>query len=138
MTQRARGIRRTTAPRRGSGAERGSQTIEALLILPVLFGIFFVIIQGAVWVHAGNIAQAAASSAYNAARLFEATPDDGIAAGNATATGSGMVLSGAVVTVGRTPTEVSVTVTGNAPTLVPGWNTAVERSVTGPVERWIG
>ena len=30
-----------------------------------------------------------------------------------------------------------VIVTGTAPTLVPGWDTHVERTVSGPVERWV-
>lgn len=106
-------------------------------MLPVLFGVFFVIVQGAVWLHAGNIAQAAASSAYNAARLFDAGAADGVAAGTASAEQAGTVLDGAVVVVDRTITTVTVTVTGNAPTLVPGWDTHVERTVSGPVERWI-
>lgn len=126
-----------TALRREGASERGSQTVEAIIVLPVLFGVFFVIVQGAVWLHAGNIAQAAASSAYNAARLYDAVAADGVAAGTASAQQTGTVLDGAVVVVDRTMTTVTVTVTGNAPTLVPGWDTHVERTVSGPVERWI-
>jgi hypothetical protein len=131
-------FRRTlTALRREGASERGSQTVEAIIVLPVLFVIFFVIVQGAVWLHAGNIAQASASSAYNSARLFDASAADGVAAGSATAEQNGTVLSGAAVTVDRTATTVTVTVTGNAATLIPGWDTRVGRTVTGPVERWI-
>jgi len=111
--------------------------VEALIVLPILFGVFFVIVQGAVWLHAGNIAQAAASSAYNAARLYDAVAADGVAAGTASAQQTGTVLDAAVVVVDRTTTTVTVTVTGTAPTLVPGWDTHVERTVSGPVERWI-
>ena len=126
-----------TALRREGASERGSQTVEALIVLPILFGVFFVIVQGAVWLHAGNIAQAAASSAYNAARLYDAVAADGVAAGTASAQQTGTVLDAAVVVVDRTTTTVNVTVTGTAPTLVPGWDTHVERTVSGPVERWI-
>jgi hypothetical protein len=130
-------FRRTlTALRRAGASERGSQTVEAIIVLPVLFGIFFLIVQGAVWLHAGNIAQASASSAYNSARLYDASAADGVAAGTATAQQSGTVLIGSAVAVDRTATTVTVTVTGNAPTLVPGWDTHVERTVSGPVERW--
>lgn len=136
MARRPRFRATLTAQRRAGASERGSQTVEGLIVLPVLFGVFFVIVQGAVWLHAGNIAQAAASSAYNAARLYEAVAADGVAAGTETAEQTGTLLSGAVVEVDRTVTSVTVTVTGSAPTLVPGWDTQVERIVTGPVERW--
>ncbi|POH64610.1 MULTISPECIES: TadE/TadG family type IV pilus assembly protein [Cryobacterium] len=137
MARRPRFRTTLTALRREGASERGSQTVEALIVLPILFGVFFVIVQGAVWLHAGNIAQAAASSAYNAARLYDAVAADGVAAGTASAQQTGTVLDGAVVVVDRTITTVTVTVSGNAPTLVPGWDTRVERTVSGPVERWI-
>ncbi|POH71197.1 TadE protein [Cryobacterium zongtaii] len=137
MLRRPRFRTTLTALRREGASERGSQTVEAIIVLPVLFGVFFVIVQGAVWLHAGNIAQAAASSAYNAARLYDSVAADGVAAGTASAQQTGTVLDGAVVEVDRTMTTVTVTVTGNAPTLVPGWDTRVERTVSGPVERWI-
>lgn len=132
---------RPSSNRRGifrlGGAERGSQSVEGILIIPVLFGIFFVIIQGAVWLQAGNIAQSAASSAYNEARLYQATSSDGIAAGNATAAQAGSILGNVEVAVARTPTTVTVTVTGTAPSLIPGFVTNVERTVSGPTERWV-
>ena len=137
MFRRPRFRTTLTALRREGASERGSQTVEALIVLPVLFGVFFVIVQGAVWLHAGNIAQAAASSAYNSARLYDAVAADGVAAGTVSAQQTGTVLDAAVVEVDRTMTTVTVTVTGNAPTLIPGWDTHVERSVSGPVERWI-
>ena len=137
MARRPRFRTTLTALRREGASERGSQTVEAIIVLPILFGVFFVIVQGAVWLHAGNIAQAAASSAYNAARLYDAVAADGVAAGTASAQQTGTVLDGAVVVVDRTMTTVTVTVTGTAPTLVPGWDTHVERTVSGPVERWI-
>jgi len=137
MARRPRFRTTLTALRREGASERGSQTVEALIVLPVLFGVFFVIVQGAVWLHAGNIAQAAASSAYNSARLYDAVAADGVAAGTVSAQQTGTVLDAAVVVVDRTMTTVTVTVTGNAPTLIPGWDTHVERSVSGPVERWI-
>lgn len=119
-----------------SRSDRGAVSVEAMLVLPVLFGIFFLIIQGAIWMNAGNNAQAAATAAYNQARLYDATSTDGIVAGE------GMVdranLTGAHVSVDRNATTTTVTVTGSAPTLVPGFNIAVERTVTGPTERWVG
>ena len=121
----------------GGADERGAMSVEAVLVLPVFLLIVFTIINGAVWLHAGNIAQSAASSAYNAARLFDATSNYGVIAASPIAQQPGSVLSNAQVSVNRTATTVTVTVTGTAPTLVPGFNVDVERTVSGPTERWV-
>lgn len=127
----------TTRDARGEG-ERGSAAVEAVLIIPVVFLIIFGIIQGAVVLQASNVAQAAASSAYNAARLFDATSDDGVTAGDSALNQAGTILSGTNVVVQRSPQSVTVTVTGTAATLIPGLPVTISRSVTGPTERWVG
>ena len=48
-----------------------------------------------------------------------------------------LALVGAAVDVDRGAETVTVTVTGTAPSFVPGLNTAVDVTVTGPVERWV-
>lgn len=124
---------------RGCGGtnERGSAAAESIIVLPVLFLIFFAVVQGAMWIHAGNIAQAAASSAYNESRLYQATETDGVKAGYTTAEQAGTILSNVSVSVARDAESVTVTVTGSAPSLIPGMPIAVDRTVSGPVERWI-
>lgn len=133
LRSRLRSLRR----HRGGANERGLQSAEAVVIIPVFLGIVFAIINGAVWMQAGNIAQSAASSAYNAARLYDGTSSDGVLAGEAIANQPGSVLTDVQVTVQRTPNTVTVTITGTAPTLVPGFEAQVERTVTGPTERWV-
>lgn len=117
--------------------EHGSASVEAIVILPALFGIFFLIVQGAVWLQAGNIAQSAASSAYNTARLYQSSANAGEAAGYATAEQSGTILEHTTVTVTITDTTVTARVTADGTSLVPGFPTKVDRTVTGPRERWI-
>lgn len=51
------------------------------MIIPVVLLIFFGLIQGAVVLQANNVAQAAASTAYNSARLYDASSEDGVSAG---------------------------------------------------------
>lgn len=119
------------------GRELGASAVEAALVLPLLFVLFFSIVQGAVTLHAGNVAQAAAQAAFEAARLYDGTAEAGLAMGQATASSAGTALSDVHidVTVGATTVEVSVT--GNAASIVPGMPVTVERSVSGPRERWV-
>ena len=116
--------------------ERGSASVEAILIIPVVLLILFGIFQGVVILQANNVAQAAASTAYNTARLFDGSTEEGTAAGNAALTQAGNILSGTNVSVQRTPETVTVTITGKAATLIPGLPVAISRTVSGPTERW--
>ena len=105
--------------------------IPALFGLPLAFGAWFL----------PNLLvrdQAAATSAFNAARAYNASTADGTAAGLAILNQGGSPINGANVAVTRGAATVTVTVTGNAPTFVPGLTTAIDVTVTGPVERWVG
>lgn len=117
--------------------ERGSASVEAIMVIPAVLLIFFAIIQGAVVLQANNVAQAAASTAYNSARLYDASTEDGVNAGNAALTQAGTILTGTNVTVQRGAETVTVTVTGTAATLIPGVPATISRTVTGPTERWV-
>jgi Flp pilus assembly protein TadG len=130
---------RLLRPLRRHGAdERGFETAETVIVLPVVLILIFVIIQGALWYHSTNLVQAAATSAYESARLYNATESDGVQAGRATATQAGTILSDVKVTVTRTATDVTATVSAHTPSLIPGANTTVTKTITGPTERWVG
>lgn len=116
--------------------ERGLEAAADVLIWVMLLGFLLAIMQGAIWYHATNLAQAAATSAYQAASLYNASAGDGINAGHSTATQSGSILTDVEVSVSRTATQVTVTVTAHAPMLVPGVSNTIEKTVVGPVERW--
>lgn len=118
------------------GGERGASSVEAALILPALLLVFFAVVHGAAFLHAGNIAQATAQAAYEEARLFDGSAGAGAAAGYATSAASGGGLENVVVLVDRGTESVTVTVTGQAPMLIPGLPLEVERTITGPAERW--
>lgn len=118
--------------------ERGSGSVDFVLVFPVLLLIFFGIIQGSMWYQAENVAHASATAAYNNARADNGTPGSGQAAGNQVIADQGTTLNGGSVMVSRTASQVSVTVTGSAPTLVPGWGgPSVSQTVSGPTERWV-
>lgn len=108
-----------------------------VIVFPLFVILLFSIVQGAVWYSARSAAQAAAATALNAARTYQSDSSDGIAAGEAFLARKSIV-SGGRVSVSRSDTTVTVTVTGRSVSLVPGLPLEVSSTVTGPVERWVG
>ena len=116
--------------------DAGGATVELVIATPLLGLLLLLVVQFAVWAHAGHIAQAAANQALQSARLYNATAGHGEV--NALAfldQSAGTVLTDRSVTVTRTATTVTVTVTGTAATVVPAVRMPVRVTVTGPVER---
>ena len=117
--------------------DRGVTTLQNVVVAPILLLFLAIFLHAGIILHANNIAHAAATSAYNAARSYNASSNDGTTAGLAVINQNGTPVSGASVSVNRGAQSVTVTVTGTAPSFVPGLNTAVDVTVTGPVERWV-
>lgn len=117
--------------------DRGAATLQNTIIAPVLLLLLALFLHLGIILHANNLAHAAATSAYNAARAYNASSTDGSTAGLAVLTQSGSPISGASVAVDRGANTVTVTVTGTAPSFVPGLTTAIDVTVTGPTERWV-
>ena len=115
--------------------ERGSVSLQTVILFPAFILVLFGILQSAFWMHAQNVAQSAATTAYSSAKTLNGSP----AAGQASAYSAlGDELNNAVVNVNRTAVNVTVTVTGTSPSLVPGWGGPnVQATVSGPVERWV-
>lgn len=123
--------------RRRDALEHGAAAIEAVIIVPLILLIIFAILQGALWFQAGAVAQAAATTAYNQARAYKATPATGIVAGDQFLQSHPGNITGGNVNVNIGATQVTVTVTGTSAALIPFLRTDVSRTVTGPVERWV-
>lgn len=123
MTQRAR--------------ERGASSVEAVLVLPAALLAFLGLAHGAIVLHAGDVAQAAAQAAYESARLADGTEADGERAGMELTRAAAGPLRDASITVTRDAREVRVTVTGRVSSLLP-WPDELTRQVHGPIERWSG
>lgn len=119
-------------------SERGEASVQNLFLLPVLLLLLFTIVQFGMIYHANNVASAAATAAYNAARLDGGTASAGHAAAATYLSGHGNTFSSGNVQISRTSEDVSVVVTGNAPMLVPLWaGPEIRQEVSGPTERWI-
>ena len=134
---------RTTSPghrqrlREALAGDRGAATLQNTIIAPVLLLVLAVFLHLGIILHANNLAHAAATSAYNAARAYNASSTDGSTAGLAVLNQFGSPISGASVAVDRGANTVTVTVTGTAPSFVPGLTTNIDVTVTGPTERWV-
>lgn len=117
----------------------GALTLSYVIVFPVFLVGIMTIVQVSVWYLARQAALAAARHGADVARTASPPPGSGAAAAVAFATSaaSGVLLSPrASVRIGADHT-VTVTVTGRAPSLVPGLPLNVSEVVTAPVERFV-
>lgn len=121
-------------PARLAKDERGS-AVESALIMPLVLLLILAIVQGAIYFNARTTAHAVADTAYQEQRLYGAEPNDGLTAANGLLEDV-TALNNGNVAVAQSPTTVTVTVTGDVPTIVPGIDWNISAVVTGPRERW--
>ena len=117
-------------------SERGLTSTELAVVMPVLIALVLVPFQVALWWHARQVADAAATEAVDAAQVAEATEADGVRAAEWLLTAAGNLVDPRV-TVNRTAETVTVEVTGRAPRLLPGLDWEVTAVSSGPIERFI-
>ena len=121
--------------RRGR-TERGSATIEHLILLPALFAVLFLGMQAALFFHARSVAIAAAQEGARTAAGEAAHDGDGVRAANAFLTDAGNdALTGTTVSISRTVGSVTVVVEGHSLSVLPGWSPTVRQSATVQIER---
>lgn len=127
-------LRPATSSRR---SDRGSATIELLILLPTLFAVMFIGMQAALYHHARTVAIAAAQEGARVAGGEEGSKAAGAAAAASFVADAGGddVLTDATITVNRTATTATVVVKGVSLSVIPGWNPTVLQSASTPVER---
>jgi Flp pilus assembly protein TadG len=123
--------------RTAAGRERGSSSIQMVILMPALFSIMFLGMQGALYYHARTVAIAAAQEGARAAGSQNGTADEGVSAASSFVSDAGGkdVLPGAHITGGRSATTATMTVTGTSLSVIPGWSPTVSQSASVPVER---
>lgn len=117
--------------------ERGSATIQLVILLPALFAVMFLGMQAALFYHARTVAIAAAQDGAQAAAGETGNESAGVAAATSfikDAGGDG-VLTATSSTAHRTATTVTVTVKGHSLSVIPGWSPVIVQSASLPVER---
>ncbi|MGO2045772.1 MAG: TadE/TadG family type IV pilus assembly protein [Brachybacterium tyrofermentans] len=117
--------------------ERGNAT-EAVLVLPVVLGVVFLIIQVGLWAYGRNIAVYSAREGATAAASYESSQSAEAATETALAANADGVLREYDVTSARTGDTVTVTVTGRPISLVPLVELPlIEQTVTVPIELYV-
>ena len=118
-------------------SDRGSATIELLILLPALFAVMFIGVQAALYHHARQVAIAAAQEGARTAAGEHGSETAATAAATTFVADAGGddVLAGATVTASRSATTAVVIVTGRSLSVVPGWNPVVRQRASMPVER---
>lgn len=119
----------------GRSSERGSVSIQMVVLMPLLFGIVLVAMQAALYYYAATVAGAAAQ---DGARVAAAYGSGGLGSGTAAASSaldqSRGALSNHQVTGSAGADGPTITVSGEPLSLLPGMAFTVTRSATLPWE----
>jgi Flp pilus assembly protein TadG len=120
---------------RRRGHDRGGAEVELAILGPLLLLVIFGAIQVTTYFTARNVALSAAQVAVAAERRFDAAPGSGRDQAESFLAQSGDWLVNAQVgNPQRTDEEVSVTVRGEAPSILFTWQ--IEQTAHGTVERF--
>ncbi len=119
--------------------DEGSTVVEAVLLVPVLMVVLLLVIQCALWAHAAQVAQLAASQGDQVARSLGGGTAAGAAEARSVTGGPGSDLETSSVAVDVMADEVArVTVTGRALSIVPGLSLPVSSVEIGPIQEFRG
>jgi hypothetical protein len=128
---------RDSAEQGSAELDRGSSTLGAILVIPVMIMLTMLVLQFAMLWHGRHVAAAVAQTGVQAAAGYRATAADGQAsAAGYLADVAPNLLRDATVTVSRSGTAVTAVVTARIPSVVPFTHFDVAETVTGPVERF--
>lgn len=117
--------------------ERGSTSLQLVLLLPALFSVMFLGMQGALYYHARTVAIAAAQEGARTAAGLDGTGPAGAQDAHAFIVDAGGddVLTAPQISSARSATTATVTITGRSLSVIPGWSPVVTQSASVPVER---
>ena len=115
--------------------DRGSSPVEFAIVATAMILLIFAVVQVGLVYHARSLALAAATQAANAGRGYQAPTGSAsdVAAGFLADAGDGLTETS--VTTVQTGTDVSVTVTGTAISVLPGITFTVSQTAHGSVEQ---
>lgn len=124
--------------RRRVPSDAGTSSVELVITMPALLLAVFAVMQFGLWMHAQHVAQAAARDGVAVARAYDGTER---AAHDRTAasldTFGPTIVRDPRIDVVRTGEEATVTVTGNATSILGIFSLGVREQASGPVERFV-
>ncbi len=115
--------------------ERGSATIQMVVLLPALFSLMFLGVQTALMYQGRTIALAAAQEGARAAAGETGSVSAGISAASTFVAATTAGLKGTTVSGSRTATEARITVVTRTVSVIPGWKPDISQSAVMPVEK---
>jgi Flp pilus assembly protein TadG len=115
--------------------DRGASPVEFAIVAAAMLFLSFAVVQVGLVFYARSIALAAATQGANAARGYNANNEAGQAASQRFLDAAGDGLRDQNITVRRVGNDVTVTVTGNAVSVLPGFNFGINQSARGSIER---
>ena len=116
--------------------ERGIAAPEFVIVMPVVMLIFLMLVQWSVQPYSARIVHAAAREAAVDAASWDGTESAGRETADEYLADSGSDLSNTEVKITVGATEVTVTVSGDVMTLLPGFTKRVSATATVPRERF--
>ena len=120
-------------------SERGEATTEMVLAVPVLMLLILIVIQFGLWYHASHVAESAAQEGARAARLHDATNEDGVnRARQFIDAAASSLLSDVDVSVARDTETVRGEVQGKVQAIIPGISLPVSAEAESPIESFRG
>lgn len=116
--------------------DRGSMSLELVIVFPAVLLIIGGVIQAGLYYHARNLALAAAQEGLRAARVENGTAGaGGQRAREFLGAAGGDVITAISITPTRTATDARITVSGRSLGILPGVSLPVSQTAAGPVER---
>jgi Flp pilus assembly protein TadG len=115
--------------------ERGSTTVEFVVLVPLMVLLLMVVVQFGIYFHTRAVATTAAHQAADNARILDGTAEAGSAAATQFLDQNAGALRDQDVSVERSDTDVTVTVTGEVLSLIPFASFPLDVTVSAPVER---
>ena len=115
--------------------DRGAASAELVIATPFLLLLLMLIIQGALWAHATNIARAAAAAGMETARAHGSTPHAGETQAALVLAHTGpTLLTNVDIRAQRGPDQTRVQIRATAITLIPGLRLPISVKATGVTE----
>lgn len=125
----------TLRARRADG-QAGTTSSELVLLLPIMLLLIMLVVQFGLWLHARQVATAAAQEGLAAAQVEFGTAAAGHDTAAAFVAAAGGLREVDIAAV-RETTTARVTITGTTPAVVPGLSLEVAAVAEGPVERFV-
>jgi hypothetical protein len=119
--------------------DSGSSIVEAVIVIPVVMVLLLVGVQFALWMHAAQVVQLAASEGDRSARSIGGGPAAGFASAQAVVDGPGSDVSSPAISTDLLAGDAELLqVSGTATSVLPGLSFDVSASAVGPVQEFRG